>query len=356
MGTLTKSIVVFVSARDAHFTAKHGNLKFADDDLKVSLLPPVFRNLSTTINQFYWNIIPRYQSRDIAEQIEDLLGKTNIEEQKTHKITKARCTLQQLHEIQSMLVAAGPLGSQQIQADIVDRSIYITDIPYVTNEIQQLKEELETYFQRVTDNKLERLVCGIQGNLTKAIAVFHTMEDMNSFLEPKNQRDTDSRFLDEMISVSKLPPMFTDVTATCNELYFKLLPLNAKQKLQSAMEERSGYGLTITKNIISGSFHQVCNGRNVIMEAVGIASKEDSNERRFVVIGETGSGKSETSNSILHQRGLFKTSMSASSVTKTCMIEKAEVKDRVISIVDTPGFLMQIWTKTVYNSKLQSAF
>ncbi|XP_072025455.1 uncharacterized protein [Amphiura filiformis] len=67
MGTLTKSIVVFVSARDAHFTAKHGNLKFADDDLKVSLLPPVFRNLSTTINQFYWNIIHRYQSRDIAE-------------------------------------------------------------------------------------------------------------------------------------------------------------------------------------------------------------------------------------------------------------------------------------------------
>ncbi|XP_072027652.1 GTPase IMAP family member 7-like [Amphiura filiformis] len=68
------------------------------------------------------------------------------------------------------------------------------------------------------------------------------------------------------------------------------------------------------------------------------SAREDSNKRRFVVIGETGSGKSETSNSILHQRGLFKTSMSATSVTKTCMIEKAEVKDRVISIVDTPGF------------------
>ncbi|XP_072050153.1 uncharacterized protein [Amphiura filiformis] len=64
---------------------------------------------------------------------------------------------------------------------------------------------------------------------------------------------------------------------------------------------------------------------------------KDSNEFRFIVTGETGSGKSATANSILHQCGLFKSSMSASAITKTCMIEKAEMKDRVISIVDTPG-------------------
>ena len=77
---------------------------------------------------------------------------------------------------------------------------------------------------------------------------------------------------------------------------------------------------------------------NTIRSLFSFNFAEDTNELRFVVIGETGSGKSETSNSILHTNGLFKASMNAASVTKECMLEKAQVKDRMISIVDTPGF------------------
>ncbi|XP_072026039.1 uncharacterized protein [Amphiura filiformis] len=273
-GNISTAIVVFMSGIDAKSTVKHGKHEFADEDVEVSLLPLVFQSLTVTLEKLYWDIMIRKQSKEISGKIADYLGKENIEESKTHRITKARCTLRQAHELQDMVLAAGPLGSQQVETDIFDRSIYIADIPYVTDDKEQLEKELETYLQRVTGNKLDRLICGIQGDMTKAIAVFHTTEAVGSFLEIQNKRDTDARFLDEELSVSKLPPLFTNVTATCDDFYFKMIPKKAKDELQSAMEERGGSGLTIRKNIISGSFHQVCEGRNVIMEIAGIASQE----------------------------------------------------------------------------------
>lgn len=59
-------------------------------------------------------------------------------------------------------------------------------------------------------------------------------------------------------------------------------------------------------------------------------------ELRFIMIGKTGTGKSNTANTIL-QKKLFKAASGGSSVTKKCQLRDAEVFGRSISIVDTPG-------------------
>ncbi len=88
-----------------------------------------------------------------------------------------RGTVQQLHEIQIKILAAGPLGSEQIEQHmVIDRSVHIANVPYVTDDREQLEKEFETYFQRVMGKKLQRLSCGIEGDLTKAVAVFQAVE------------------------------------------------------------------------------------------------------------------------------------------------------------------------------------
>ncbi|XP_072025001.1 uncharacterized protein [Amphiura filiformis] len=256
-GDSSEALVVFESDEVVHTVLGKQHV-IENQEVEVERLPPVIADLKATFDGFCWSILSREKSKKLVAQVQKLLGDTKVQGSK-YKINEISCTTDQMNEIGNyVLKGVGLLEARSVSnntsdmSEVTERCVYIGNIPYVTDEKEQLEEAIKTHVESKIGSGIERVICGVQGSLEKALAVFKNVKDREKFLSHGDQQ-----FFDEILKVEKLPPIFETAVAMIDNMYMKCIPRNTLKPLVSTMKADFGATFTSDGRKLIGTVQQI---------------------------------------------------------------------------------------------------
>ncbi len=154
---------------------------------KVSLLLlfslQVFREVEGTVDKFYVNSIPKDRATELIDLITSMLGEQCVTLNKRKNITNVSCHWNQLKDVENAFINKGLLGRGDAESSTnvppIKHCLLLTELPYFAEYIAQQKSELVTCLRDEGVN-VQDLICGIQGDVTKAIAIVESPEGIIS--------------------------------------------------------------------------------------------------------------------------------------------------------------------------------
>ena len=117
--------------------------------------------------------------RSLVDELSQQFGKQNLK-MSGHILKTVVCTADQLEDVhEAIMNAVGLTHSPAVgdQAQITTATgIVIKDIPYLTNDPERLRDELQKHLEHGGERRVQRLVCPVGRNAEEAIAMFETIE------------------------------------------------------------------------------------------------------------------------------------------------------------------------------------
>ncbi len=135
------------------------------------------------VDRYYWDVIPRDKAVDFIKALTRELNAANVSCQK-YSIQKLRGTYQQLKKIKESIlqlvgirISRGALAVEET-GQILDRCVEVTDIPFLSDDLDKLKKALRHGIEQDRKVKVEDIISPVKGKMSRAIVTFASTEGM----------------------------------------------------------------------------------------------------------------------------------------------------------------------------------
>ncbi|XP_072026207.1 uncharacterized protein [Amphiura filiformis] len=151
-------------------------------------------------------------------------------------------------------------------ASSIDRAIFVIDIPFITEDVSQLKDKLELYFGKAKHGggDIDTVICPVAGNSTKAIVVFESAQVAHAVVQYGAHT-----FEDEDVDVTKLPPIYSLVEVDLEQYYWDIVPREKASAFINSLAEELDIK-NVSRHKLRGSYHQLESINKDILKLAGI--------------------------------------------------------------------------------------